>query len=195
MSEPMVIQIQNVSDEKKEWFLFGFNSFNNKRNFGNDDDVRVTSITGTSYDHFVNNTASEKFVIGFMRFQSLTRKNIQTEIFHHKHCPFRATYKRKERNLAIFLDAYQQQSDIVDMGRCGWKISQKTHLSGTIQPNSTIIVSIYPLMKGSEIPKISGRNLAPVIIQTAKVIPNKSGAIKTKVKKAIIKKAVAKKVA
>lgn len=194
MSEPMVFQIQNVSDEKKEWFLFGFNHFNKKRNFGNDNDVRVTSVTGIPYDHFVNNTVNEKFVIGLMRFQSLVKKNLQTEIFHHKYNIFRGTYKRKELNLGIMMDAYQQQTDIIDM-RKNWKITPKTHLSGTVQPNSTIIVSIYPIMKGSDLPRISGKNVAPVIIQTIKSIPDKKtiGAKKVAVKKPIVKKAVVKK--
>ncbi len=194
MSEPMVFQIQNVSDEKKEWFLFGFNHFNKKRNFGNDNDVRVTSLTGIPYDHFVNNTVNEKFVIGFMRFQSLVRKNLQTEIFHHKYNIFRGTYKRKEHNLGVCMDAYQQQTDIIDIRR-GWKITPKTHLSGTVQPNSTIVVSIYPTMKGGNLPRISGNNVAPVIIQTIKATPDKKivGAKKVAVKKPIVKKAVVKK--
>ena len=188
VSEPMIFQIQNVSDEKKEWFLFGFNHFSKKCNFGNDNDVRVTSLTGTPYDHFINNTANEQFVIGLMRFSSSVRRNLETEIFHHKYNLFRGTYKRKELNLAICMDAYQSQTDIVDI-RNNWKITQKTHLSGTIKPNSTIIVSIYPIMKGSNLPRISGKNVAPVIIQTTQAIKNKltKPTIKKAVKKAVVK--------
>ena len=95
-SQPMVIQVQNVSDEKKEYVIFGFNHFNKKKNYGNDPDVRVTSVTGCTYDDYINNTSSKEFRIGKMRFASTTKKNIQTELFHHKYNVFRGTYKRKE---------------------------------------------------------------------------------------------------
>ena len=123
-----------------------------------------------------------------MRFQSSVIRNIQTEIFHHKYNLFRGTYKRKEFNLAICMDAYQQQANIVDI-RKNWKITRKTHLSGTIQPNSIIIITIFPIMKGSDLPRISGKNVAPVIIQTTQAIKNKltKPTIKKAVKKAVVK--------
>lgn len=167
ISHPMVVQIRNNSEDKKEWVLFGFNQFNKKRNFGNKYDVKVTSLTEISYENYFNNTAKEEFRIGKMRFQSSTKKNIQTTICHHKTNIFRGTYKRKELNLAIMMDAYQQQNDLVDVTK-QWKIAQNSHISGIIQPNSTLVVTLFPICKGTKIPRISGKNASPVIIQTTK---------------------------
>lgn len=169
ISHPMVVQIRNNSEDKKEWRLFGFNEFNKKRNFGNKYDVKVTSLTEIPYENYFNNTAKEEFRIGKMRFQSSTKKNIQTTICHHKTDIFRGTYKRKELNLAIMMDAYQQQNDIVDVTK-QWKIAQNRHISGIIQPNSTLVVTLFPICKGTKIPHLSGKNMAPVIIQTVQPI-------------------------
>ncbi len=192
-SSPMVIAIRNFTDEKQEYNLFGFNKFSKKENYGNPQNIEVKALTGASYDEYVNNTCGKSLETHKFRFQSSNRKNIQGHFFHHNYDVGKGIYVRKEINLAIMMDAYQQQCDIIDV-TLNWELSSSNYLSGIIQPESTLVVSIYTIYEGMKTPRLSGKNVSPVIIQTTQDVKGVSATIiKTKDTKAENKKNIEKK--
>lgn len=185
-SEPFVIYIQNTSEQEKEWVIFGFNKFNTTKNFGNPEGIIITSPTSSGYESYFNSFSNLKKKLDKLRIQSSTAKNLQGIIYHHKYNLIKGVYTRRELKLSVMLDAYQFQSTVLDI-RKTWGMSANKHLSGTIAPHSTIVLSIYFIEKGMDTPRISGHNLSPVIIKTC-VQPSKNNKPKTPLKKASIKR-------
>ncbi len=189
---PILIQIKNVSDEEKPWKLFGFNHFSRKRRFGNDTDVRITSLSNCSYDDYFNNTAREEFIIGKSRIMSADKGNLIEEINHCKFDIWSGVYtKQRFTFLAMQKDAYQQQSDLLDITHSSdikYKIDQTTHLEGTIRPNSKIIIALFPIQHGKTLPRLSGKCPAPVIIHTTQKWTSESP-LPQKPKRTVVKKA------
>ncbi len=164
-SEPIVISIQNLNGTKQKWNLFGFNKFNGKKRLGNEEHVEISGLGSLDYSEIFNNTSGKKILIGRWRISTNLQKNLHQQIFKHS-MNINGHYSRKPINLGVMIDSYQFQSNIIDM-TSKWKITGERHLSGTIEPNSTIVISLYPQIKGKKIPRLSGKNVAPVIIQTS----------------------------
>lgn len=189
ISTPKVFFIENNSDEKKEFVLFGFNEFNGAKNFGNDVDVKIKSLTEFKYQNYFNNTSSRSFKIGKLRIQSATQKNLQKELYFHTNNLSESVYTKKWLNLAFQKDAYQFAGDILDINS-DWEITNQTYLSGHIEPRTNIIISIYAISEEKEqleVPRISGKLSSPIIIQQVKPVKvsktaNKKVATKAKVK-------------
>jgi len=176
---PLVVEIKNTSDEKREWVLFGFNQFNQKPNFGNSEDIKITTLDGIDYSSYFNSTSKEDYIIGKSRYYSSEKKNIKAKVFYHENNIFNGTYTRKQLDLSILMDAYQQQGDIIDFTKI-FNMSASHHLSGTVQPNSTLCITFYPRKENSKIPRTSGLNCAPVIIHSVSSIKTKNKKVKTK---------------
>ena len=76
-------------------------------------------------------------------------------------------------------DAYQQQSDILDVTK-PLTIDGNTFITFTLLANTTLVISMFPIsvvsgkavlnggqsLNRARAPRLSGRNVAPVIIQT-----------------------------
>ncbi len=197
-SSPIVVLIENVSSVEQKFKLFGFNKFNGKPNFGNHADVRITSLGDSqiTYDFMFNKLGASAFTIGKWRFESSNFFNMTQKLFKHEVFIFDGTYVRKEINLAILKDAYQQQRDLIDLTKI-WSINPDTYLSGKISAKSSMVICMYPVAtkeikmnetsNSYEAPRLSALNAAPVIIQTRQTVKKtakkRKPAIKAKSKK------------
>ena len=77
-------------------------------------------------------------------------------------------------------DAYQQQADIIDVTK-SVTIDGNTEVSFTLVANATLTISMFPVavlsgkaelnggvdLNRARAPRLSGKNVAPVIIQTS----------------------------
>lgn len=181
LSNPYVIKIENTSSEVKEWVLFGSNLHLLAINSGNDLQVKVENLgTTTPYNALLVEHIAQRTKIGKMRFQSTVHSNL------HKHNFkivrqllssgwFQESVTIKDIPLAIMMDAYQQQADILDF-TVEFDIDRYTHITGVIEPNSVIVVSMFPIEIEQEqfkTTRLSGKNVPPVIISVTDNNPTK----------------------
>jgi hypothetical protein len=177
VSNPYIIRIENTTDEEKDWVMFGSNKFLNLPNFGSNPGVQLTNWANkdSSYSSILQELSSCKVKIGKLRFQSNNQLNLHQTISHHKlnndSGYFKICYEKRNLFLSLLKDAYQMQSDIVDVSLL-MEIDNSIHLSGTIAPKSTFIISLFPIEivrigedKNYSTPRLSGLNVAPVIIK------------------------------
>jgi len=167
LSHPLTIKIKNTGDSVRNFKLFGFNKFNKKRNFGNHSDVKIKGLKFL-YDEYFNAISSLTFKIMLIRIRSENNKNLQDKLCYYHSNPFTGIMNRSELNLSVMMDAYQHQKNILDI-RKAWTIDKFSYLSGTIQANTVIQISIYPSEINDEcfkVEKLSGKVLDPVIINT-----------------------------
>jgi len=82
--------------------------------------------------------------------------------------------------LSIMRDAYQQQSDIIDVTK-PVTVDGNTYISFTLLNGATLTISMFPIaiisgkaklnggnsLNSARAPRLSGKNVAPVIIQTS----------------------------
>lgn len=209
MSEPYVIELQNGDDRRHRVDLFAFHWNNGKPNFGLPQMVKVTNLMTpeeNGYAAIVSFLADNPTIIGKWRFQSTTRRNIQhTAVIKELHPNGHGA--TEPLSLAIMMDAYQQQSELID-------VTKPVHLDGTvslnvgIEPFSSLIISMFPIKVASMAaklkesndladfiaPRLSGSFVAPVIIHTdAKVRSASLTHLKPKKKSANTRKASGKK--
>ena len=83
-------------------------------------------------------------------------------------------------NLSILRDAYQQQADIIDVTKMV-TIDGNTEMNFTLKANAVLTISMFPVavvsgkaelnggvaLNRARAPRLSGKNVAPVIIQTS----------------------------
>jgi hypothetical protein len=177
-ADPYVILIENTTNEEREWVIFGSNKFLCEENFGSDEGVEVKNLGNVEmpYSSILEEFSKTKIKCGIIRVQSENRKDVSQSISHHTirntNGIYAPNYERRDIFLAIMMDAYQQQADIIDFRPTDLFIDGQTHFSGKIQPNSRIAFSVFPIEKiiGSnenlDIERLNGKNVAPVIIQT-----------------------------
>lgn len=178
-ADPYVILIENKSEEQKKWVIFGSNKFLNEENYGSEENVEIKNYGNieTSYSSILEEFSQIKIKCGFIRVQSDNSKNICQTMSHHTirntSGMYSPNYERRDFPLTIFLDAYQMQTDILDIRPVDLFLNNETHLSGTIEPNSTFAISIFPVeiispfYEKLESTRLSGKNVAPVIVQTS----------------------------
>jgi hypothetical protein len=83
-------------------------------------------------------------------------------------------------NLSIMRDAYQQQSDIIDVTK-QVTVDGNTYITFPLIASQTLTISMFPIevisgkaklnggtsLNSALAPRLSGKNVAPVIIQTS----------------------------
>jgi hypothetical protein len=174
-SNPYILEIKNTTDEVKEWILFGANRYLNQPNNGNPVGVEISDLQGNNgYQSLLQEMDNSEITIGNIRIMSNNQKNLTQKVQHHLHnsaggfCEI--SYVRRDLFLAICKDAYQQQSDIIETTiPKEFNLNSKVHLSGTIEPNSSFTITIFPSKINEEefkFVRLTGKNVAPVIIQT-----------------------------
>ena len=91
-------------------------------------------------------------------------------------------------NLSIARDAYQQQSDILDVTK-PVTIDGNSYVQFTLIASATLVISMFPVevlsgkarlnggnsLNMARAPRLSGKNVAPVIIQTAQAVKGITG--------------------
>jgi hypothetical protein len=90
--------------------------------------------------------------------------------------------------LSIARDAYQQQNDILDVAK-PVTVDANSYISFTLLAGVTIVISMFPVevmspkaklnggnqLNTARAPRLSGKNVAPVIIQTSQAVKGITG--------------------
>jgi hypothetical protein len=179
VSDPYVLSFENTAITTTTAILFGYNLYYPDPLGGNAGTTTITNLQGgTSYIGFVAQTATKPLKVGKWRFQSsnLTQLSQTLTITH-----FDANGKQYSTplNLSIMRDAYQFQSDILDITKMV-VVDSNTVITFPLLPTTTMVISIFPVavlsskavLNGGQslntaiAPRLSGKNVAPVIINT-----------------------------
>lgn len=178
VSDPYVIQYVESAGLNSTAVLFGYNDFFGAVNFGNPAGIAVTNLQGGTYGRMLAQSNNKFFKIGKWRFQSASSAQLsQTLTLTHVDANGK-TYSTP-LNLSIMRDAYQQQSDILDVTK-PLTIDGNTFINFTLLANTTLVISMFPIsvvsgkavlnggqsLNRARAPRLSGKNVAPVIIQT-----------------------------
>lgn len=178
VSDPYVIQYANSTLGTLTAVLFGYNNNFQSTTFGNPVGVTVTNLQGSSYLALLGQTSNKPLKIGKWRFQSASSSQLsQTLTISH----FDANGKQYSTplNLSIMRDAYQFQSDILDITKV-IVVDANTQITFPLLASTTLVISMFPvavlsskavLNGGTSLntaiaPRLSGKNVAPVIINT-----------------------------
>lgn len=181
VSDPYVIQYLNADVVGVTAFLFGYNDFFNVPNFGNPALTTVTNLqTGTvaGYGRFIAQTQNKAFKIGKWRFQCTNPAQLQVTL-NITHVDANGKQYTSPLNLSIMRDAYQQQADIIDVTK-QVTVDGNTFISFSLLALTTLTISMFPVelisakaklnggtaINSARAPRLSGKNVAPVVIQT-----------------------------
>lgn len=181
LSDPYVIQYANTTPGDLTAVLFGYNDYFNVANFGNPVGITITNLqTGTiaGYGRLLAQSNSKNFKIGKWRFQSANSAQLQ-QTLQLTHVDGNGKQYITPLNLSIMRDAYQQQNDILDVTKV-LTIDGNTYITFTLKALATLVVSMFPVailsgkaklnggqtLNQAKAPRLSGKNVAPVIIQT-----------------------------
>jgi hypothetical protein len=178
VSDPYVIQYENTTAGTLTAFMFGYNDFFGTANFGNPVGITITNLQGGTYGRLIAQSNNKFFKIGKWRFQSANTSQLsQTLTLTH----YDANGKQYSTplNLSIMRDAYQFQNDILDVTK-PVTIDGNSQISFPMLANTIFVISIFPVsvisgkavlnggtsLNSARAPRLSGKNVAPVIIQT-----------------------------
>lgn len=178
LSDPYVIQYANTTTNDVTAYMFGFNDYSGTANFGNPTAVVLTNLQGGTYGRLFNQAQGKNFKVGKWRFQSSTASQLQQTVTIN-HVDANGKTYTVPLNLSVMLDAYQFQSTILDITKVV-TVDGNTFLSFTLKASATLVISVYPVavlsgkaaLNGgktyntAKAPRLSGKNVAPVIIQT-----------------------------
>ena len=183
ISDPYVIQYANTSSSDVTATLFGYNDYFLATNFNNPAAIGTpVTLQGGTYNRLISQTQNKPLKIGKWRFQA-SGTNISSQL------SVTVTINQVDAsgkqysvplNLSIMRDAYQQQSDIIDVTR-PVTVDGNTYLNFTVKGSTTLTVSVFPIeiisaksrlnggasVNMARAPRLSGKNVAPVIIQTS----------------------------
>jgi len=180
ISDPYVIQYANATGAAITGTLFGYNDYFLATNFNNGA-LTVTTLQGGTYNRLIAQTQNKPLRIGKWRFQA-SGTNVASQL------AITVTINQVDANgkqysvplnLSIMRDAYQQQSDIIDVTRAV-TVDGNTYCTFSVMANTTLVISVFPIdivsaksrlnggnsINKSRAPRLSGKNVAPVIIQT-----------------------------
>jgi hypothetical protein len=181
VSDPYVISYNNTDVVSHTAILFGYNDYYNAPNYGNDPNVIITNLqTGTTagYGRLIAQSNNKFFKIGKWRFQCSTSAQLQVTL-NINHVDANGKQYSTPLNLSIMRDAYQQQSDIIDVTK-PVTVDGNTYITFVLYAAAILTISMFPIevisgkaklnggrsLNSARAPRLSGKNVAPVIIQT-----------------------------
>jgi hypothetical protein len=178
VSDPYVIQYVNTTAGNLTAILFGYNDNFGAANFGNPAGITITNLQGGTYGRLIAQSNNKFFKIGKWRFQSASAAQLQ-QTLQLTHVDANGKQYVSPLNLSIMRDAYQQQPDIIDVTK-PVTVDGNTFASFTLIGGATMVISMFPvsvisgkaelnggsLLNRARAPRLSGKNVAPVIIQT-----------------------------
>lgn len=182
VSDPYIIQYVNTTTNDVTATIFGFNDNQNATNYGNPAAVVITNLQGGTYGRLFAQSNNKPFKIGKIRFESSTASQLQ-----QTYSIYQVDASGKQYivplNLSVQLDAYQFQSTIRDVLRT-ISVDGNTYITFTLKASATLVISIYPIVilsgkavlnggknvNNARAPRLSGKNVAPVIIQTTQPV-------------------------
>ena len=178
VSDPYVIQYENTTLGTLTAVMFGYNDFFGSATYGNPVGITVTNLQGGTYSRLLAQSNNKFFKIGKWRFQSANTSQLsQTLTLTH----YDANGKQYSTplNLSIMRDAYQFQNDILDVTK-PVTVDGNTQITFPLLGATIFVISIFPVevisgkavlnggssLNSARAPRLSGKNVAPVIIQT-----------------------------
>lgn len=178
VSDPYVIQYENTTAGTLTAVMFGYNDFFGSATYGNPVGITVTNLQGGTYSRLLAQSNNKFFKIGKWRFQSANTSQLsQTLTLTH----YDANGKQYSTplNLSIMRDAYQFQNDILDVTK-PVTVDGNTQITFPLLGTTIFVISIFPVevisgkavlnggssLNSARAPRLSGKNVAPVIIQT-----------------------------
>jgi hypothetical protein len=187
VSDPYVIQYANTTTANVTAILFGYNDYFGSTNYGNPVAVVITNLQGGTYGRLIAQSNNKFFKIGKWRFQSSTSTQLQ-QTLSINHVDANGKVQTVPLNLSIMRDAYQQQSDIIDVTR-PVSVDGNTYITFTLIGSATLVISMFPVsvlsglavlnggqdLNTARAPRLSGKNVAPVIIQTSQSVKGITG--------------------
>jgi hypothetical protein len=187
VSDPYVIQYANTTTANVTAILFGYNDYFGSTNYGNPVAVVITNLQGGTYGRLIAQSNNKFFKIGKWRFQSSTSTQLQ-QTLSINHVDANGKVQTVPLNLSIMRDAYQQQSDIIDVTR-PVSVDGNTFITFTLIASATLVISMFPVsvlsglavlnggqdLNTARAPRLSGKNVAPVIIQTSQAVKGITG--------------------
>jgi len=190
VSDPYVIQYVNTTTNDAQAILFGYNDYFGAANYGNPAAIVITNLqTGTiaGYGRLIAQSNNKFFKIGKWRFQSTNASQL-SQTLQLTHVDANGKQYSTPLNLSIMRDAYQQQSDILDVTK-PVTVDGNTFISFTLKGAATLVISMFPVevlsgkaklnggqsLNVARAPRLSGKNVAPVIIQTAQAVKGITG--------------------
>ena len=164
-SEPMVVQIENTSENIENVVLFGSNRYSKKKNYGNKKCIVITEINGRNdYGALLEELKTSDY--GGVKTRITDFMNIHKGYFTKCiYSNFGSVRTYIDMNVYIMMDPYQYQSNIVDTygaNNTFFNIDANTHYKFKLKGKSKIILTIYATQV-----RLSGKNVAPVIIQAS----------------------------
>jgi hypothetical protein len=179
VSDPYVIQYANTVAVAASGVLFGYNDYFGATNYGNPATVTITNLQGGTYGRLLAQSSTKNFKIGKFRFQSSTSGQLQYT-YTLNHVDANGKQYSTPLNLSVMKDAYQYQNDIIDVDKVV-TVDANTYISFTLAASATLVVSMYPVamvsakarlnggasLNVARAPRLSGKNVSPVIIQTS----------------------------
>lgn len=182
VSDPYVISYENTTLGNLTAILFGYNDYFNVSNYGNNVGIVITNVqTGTTagYGRMIAQSNNKFFKIGKWRFQSTSSPQLQVTMNIY-HVDANGKQYITPLNLSIMRDAYQQQSDIIDVTK-QVTVDGNTYCTFLLYGSATVTISMFPVsvisgkaklnggnsLNSARAPRLSGKNVAPVIIQTS----------------------------
>lgn len=187
ISDPYVISYQNTTTTNVTAILFGYNDYFGSTNYGNPTAVVITNLQGGTYGRLIAQSNNKFFKIGKFRFQSTVPSQLQQTLTIY-HVDANGKQYSTPLNLSIMRDAYQQQSDILDVTK-PVTVDGNTYIQFTLIASTTLTISMFPVavlsgkakLNGgaydntARAPRLSGKNVAPVIIQTTQSVKGIAG--------------------
>ena len=178
ISDPYVVSYANGALVDVTAIMFGYNDYFNAPNFGNVATTTLTNLQGGTYGRLIAQSNNKFFKIGKWRFQCTTAAQLQVTL-NINHVDANGKTYSTPLNLSIMRDAYQQQSDIIDVTK-PVTIDGNTYISWNLIAGATLTISMFPIavisgkaklnggnsVNNARAPRLSGKNVAPVIIQT-----------------------------
>ena len=178
VSDPYVIQYENTTAGTLTAVLFGYNDYFGSATYGNPVGITITNLQGGTYARMLAQSNNKNFQVGKWRFQSATTAQLsQTLTLTH----YDANGKQYSTplNLSIMRDAYQFQNDILDVNK-PMTVDGNSQITFPLLANTIFVISIFPVkvlsgkavlnggtsLNSAKAPRLSGKNVAPVIIQT-----------------------------
>lgn len=178
VSDPYVIQYENTGTDNQTAIIFGFNDNFGQPNYGNNADIVITNLQGGTYGRLIAQSNNKFFRIGKWRFQSESSSQLQQTITL-RHYDANGKQYSSPLNLSIMKDAYQFQSDVLDINKTV-TIDGNSQVDFPLLAGATMVVTMFPTsvisgkaklngghsVNKAKAPRLSGKNVAPVVIQT-----------------------------
>jgi hypothetical protein len=178
ISQPYVLSYENTTSGDLTAIIFGYNDYFGASNYGNPAGITITNLQGGTYGRLISQSNNKFFKIGKLRFQCTTPAQLQ-QTLNINHFDANGKTQSTPLNLSILRDAYQQQSDLIDVTEV-ITVDGNTSITFTLIAGAVLTIAIFPiaLLSGkaalnggksyntARAPRLSGKNVSPVIIQT-----------------------------